>query len=460
MRPPQHESFLCSKRHWTNKQTTIRNTAYIEPVVKYIGNTPHITTPTSNQHSDMAKEGRRPVARQHLQTLEKMSLEELFEIQKDVNTLLEKRFKEFKLEFKHKMNEIKESKNHNDNDLLPSTLKKPFKIPATAEKLNAQPHPKHTREMVIDIVDNSEGSCMEDTQEFIFTQLEHPTTNSQTSEQNTQYTRVPPQRDVLPKDSQEIILTQENSDIKEENSYVVYSSPLKASQESAESQDVIGIPLLEKNTNILSQKKPDDWTGKKVRPRNDSCNNNPRESKFTKFTQGNKGSSLRSIHVSEPNVANEKLNLNTNPFTSKPWIMEDFKPNQDVASVRRGQKKLEQFHRKVGTPMGYDEAHKEVKVGSAAADDFIFDNLVGRTDSPPGYGRLDFPTTQERMTDKLESKRIIRQKTINRFLSAANNLIPPQEREFLFKREALNEAIDNDDFDWERTLLQVYPPPE
>lgn len=154
----------------------------------------------------------------------------------------------------------------------------------------------------------------------------------------------------------------------------------------------------------------------------------------------------------------KKFDFNLNPLISKPWILEDFKPNKDVSAVKRGKRRLEEFYKKAGKPMGAQMENDKVEHPLFDMSfDMPFDNLRQRTDSPPGYGRLDFPTTQEREEDKIASKKIIYKKTMKRFLSSVNYRIPPQEREFLFKREEFNEAVNDSDFKWDPTTLKIYP---
>lgn len=166
----------------------------------------------------------------------------------------------------------------------------------------------------------------------------------------------------------------------------------------------------------------------------------------------------------KPSKTISKLNFNFNPITMKPWILEDFKPNNDTTSVSRGRRKLEAFYSKVGKPgeVPVDSSRQQQSTNNKHNSnynndvDFDFDNLRNRSKSPPGYGRMDFPSTQERNDDKIKSQKRIYEKTLYRFKSATNFRIPPYEREFLFKKDVLNRVVDDNNFDWNRENLKIF----
>ncbi|CAI4061570.1 ssDNA endodeoxyribonuclease SAE2 SKDI_07G0890 [Saccharomyces kudriavzevii IFO 1802] len=154
---------------------------------------------------------------------------------------------------------------------------------------------------------------------------------------------------------------------------------------------------------------------------------------------------------------NSLVDFNTNPLTKRAWILEDFRPNENTAPVKRGRRKLERFYAQVGKPE--DPKHKSLStVMESQNSDFelAFDNLRNRSKSPPGFGRLDFPSTQEGNEDKKKSQEIIRKKTKHRFLMAINGKIPPYEREYVFKKEELNRIVDDGGVFWSEKLLQIY----
>ncbi|EDO17800.1 hypothetical protein Kpol_541p42 [Vanderwaltozyma polyspora DSM 70294] len=155
--------------------------------------------------------------------------------------------------------------------------------------------------------------------------------------------------------------------------------------------------------------------------------------------------------------------FNRNPITAKAWILEDFKPNEDKLAIARGRKrddiiKLKKIYKEIGEPPDlikpeHDSFDNEDLFINKETD---FDNLKTRSRSPPGYGRLDFPNTQERNDDKKKSQEIIFKKTKMRFLQAVRNKIPPQEREFHFKSDELNRIVDDGNFKWDDNKLNIY----
>ncbi|CAI1984995.1 hypothetical protein SEUBUCD650_0G01040 [Saccharomyces eubayanus] len=151
------------------------------------------------------------------------------------------------------------------------------------------------------------------------------------------------------------------------------------------------------------------------------------------------------------------VDFNTNPVTKRAWILEDFRPNEDIAPLKRGRRKLERFYAQVGKPADSKFKPLSVVMESQNSDyELSFDNLRNRSKSPPGFGRLDFPSTQEGNEDKKKSQEIIRDKTKHRFLMATNDKIPPYEREYVFKKEELNRFVDDECVFWSDKLLQIY----
>ncbi|CCE92916.1 ssDNA endodeoxyribonuclease SAE2 TDEL_0F01050 [Torulaspora delbrueckii] len=151
------------------------------------------------------------------------------------------------------------------------------------------------------------------------------------------------------------------------------------------------------------------------------------------------------------------VSLNVNPITNKAWILEDFRANEDEEFIKRGRKrlaslKLSRFYRAGGRPPEVGAEHEE----DLSDNTCEFENLRQRSKSPPGFGRLDFPTTQERVDDKKKSQEIIYKKTKHRFLEATCDKIPPQERQFIFKSSYLNQVVENGTFTWDDENLQIF----
>lgn len=177
------------------------------------------------------------------------------------------------------------------------------------------------------------------------------------------------------------------------------------------------------------------------------------------------------IKQNHPEKAFSTISFNMNPITSKPWILEDFKPNRDLANVKRGRKRLQQFCNDIeqnfvknntsqhkNSTESQPNKSKRFKKNNQFQDGDTpeFDNLRDRSPSPPGFGRMDFPTTQERQQDKLQSQMIIYEKTLYRFHCATNGRIPQYEREFLFKKPELNELVDRQQIVWSSKELKVF----
>lgn len=173
------------------------------------------------------------------------------------------------------------------------------------------------------------------------------------------------------------------------------------------------------------------------------------------------------------------VNFNSNPITGKPWIFEDFKVNEIELSRQRKagkSKKLAKFYAKVGSPIKDNkrlvlkdreldyvenkatecERSSRNKFKNDYTDEESFDNLNLRSKSPPGFGRLNFPSTQERLDDKEECKKMLFNKTKERFLEATDNSIPICERNFYFKNCKLNDIVDDGNFEWNHDKLQIF----
>ncbi|CDO96382.1 unnamed protein product [Kluyveromyces dobzhanskii CBS 2104] len=171
------------------------------------------------------------------------------------------------------------------------------------------------------------------------------------------------------------------------------------------------------------------------------------------------------------------VDFNVNPLTKKPWIFEDFKINESIPSKNRGRSgknssRVARFHAQAGSPVkdkqkivlnsdGLLETVDDIglrhpNVPDLQYPDDSFENLRDRSKSPPGYGRLNFPTTQELIEDKEESKKLLFKKTKERFLQATNNSIPISDREYYFRNAKLNDIVDDGTFAWNDSELNIF----
>lgn len=414
-----------------------------------------------------------------------MSITELLDIQQDVNNQLRIRLKQLE-EMKCKSKSKETTKGKSKKWLLKSKQERgyvhndfpigePIKIVKVVKK--------HKDDNSIN--DIQEELC-DDTEDMILTQFEpNPSSRLIKTPRNSQHQEAGKDTNsnstlLIPTGRSELPASQESDSFQiydNRDSNGVYSSPLKGPNDSLPKEyDDIKKNLIQCNDNILHEvensenyRKRSALTGRVET----ECKKPKRIDKSThkheliKTEEQELSNDWRNGHIekNKKHTVSKSVKIyifNTNPTTSKPWILEDFKPNKDVAAVRRGKKKVEEFYKKVGKPIDLEEDDDFINFGNNGntLDSFKmeFDNLRNRTESPPGYGRLDFPTTQEREEDKLASKRILYQKTKHRFLTSVNNRIPPQEREFLFRRNEFNEAVDNGYFKWDRNALEIYPP--
>ncbi|CCF57298.1 hypothetical protein KAFR_0C03060 [Kazachstania africana CBS 2517] len=165
---------------------------------------------------------------------------------------------------------------------------------------------------------------------------------------------------------------------------------------------------------------------------------------------------LRTDQENKP-LKSKTCDFNTNPWTSKPWILEDFKPNEAYTTYRKNTMKIEGFYSKVGSPNEWHNNNRNVKdMENGNYFNEEFENLRQRSKSPPGFGRLDFPSTQERADDKERSRQILYEKTRHRFLAAVNKDLPLEKREYIFKKDDLNKMVDDDILAWCNEDLQIF----
>ncbi|CCH61453.1 hypothetical protein TBLA_0E03980 [Henningerozyma blattae CBS 6284] len=229
------------------------------------------------------------------------------------------------------------------------------------------------------------------------------------------------------------------------------SSPLKNSQNDNNMKSInentnFHSPELENNReppkNLISKRKNSF----------DQCKTNI----LIKLKQEDKQDNLKVNQQKKQKITKGKrdlINFNVNPITKNPWILEDFKPNDDVnpsnfKSHGKSSYEPSERGRKVHPIFMTFEEMRDRHVEEI--------HIRERSVSPPGFGRLDFPTTQENKTDREKSREILKNKTIKRFSIACNNSIPPWERKYIFKNNKLNDITDNGDFHWEKENLEVY----
>ncbi|CUS22956.1 LAQU0S07e04038g1_1 [Lachancea quebecensis] len=168
-----------------------------------------------------------------------------------------------------------------------------------------------------------------------------------------------------------------------------------------------------------------------------------------------------------------KLDFNTNPFTNKPWIFEDFMVNEASTISRKIQANYESakvsvFRSAVGQPTsnqklvlnpdrGFEMVEESLReANNVFRGEIKFDNLRQRSESPPGYGRLDFPNTQESLMDRMKSREILYNKTKARFIEAVRTDLRPEERHFLFRNQSLNDAVNSGSFLWNQSTLKIF----
>ncbi|KAH3901640.1 ssDNA endodeoxyribonuclease SAE2 SCDLUD_001407 [Saccharomycodes ludwigii] len=158
--------------------------------------------------------------------------------------------------------------------------------------------------------------------------------------------------------------------------------------------------------------------------------------------------------INKPSRKQTIYDLNYNPRTKKPWILEDFKENPHF-------KKLNGYNKDRKGNYILEKLDDLVK-GVVTKDDrmqYNFPNLRCRSDSPPGYGRMDFPTTQEDIDDREEANKILFNKTKGRLLWALNEQIPWEEREFHFRSNRLNKIAQYGNFHYQENNLQIFQRP-
>ncbi|SCU93617.1 LADA_0G04060g1_1 [Lachancea dasiensis] len=183
----------------------------------------------------------------------------------------------------------------------------------------------------------------------------------------------------------------------------------------------------------------------------------------------------RNLYSTNPPAADPpfaaRLNFNGNPLTKKPWIFEDFKVNELAGPSRESRPSAaSKFSSTVGKPLQkqklilHPERGFEVVVedcstsneGPTLLTNVEFANMRQRSKSPPGFGRLDFPNTQENMADVIESREILYNKTKDRFLTATRSDLSPSKRPYVFRNVRLNAVVNEGNFEWDPKSLQIF----
>ncbi|AET41655.1 ssDNA endodeoxyribonuclease SAE2 Ecym_8385 [Eremothecium cymbalariae DBVPG len=154
-----------------------------------------------------------------------------------------------------------------------------------------------------------------------------------------------------------------------------------------------------------------------------------------------------------------KIDFNIHPLAKRPWIYEDFRANHEAIEELNKCRLKENRLAKMDTMAGM----KVNKMGSKPNQDSsfnesfpLYENLRHRSKSPPGYGRMDFPTTQELKEEKEQAQDMIYERTKHRFKMAVQTGIPLFEREYYFKNEQLNTWVDNGEIAWSKENLQIF----
>lgn len=407
-----------------------------------------------------------PRLRSKLTILLKMDLQELLTVQSDVTRLIEKQVDLLQ----RRVNDEGAMEQWKLLGLLPQTDEDAVN--------NSQHGAKATigDDSVNDLKHPLEGN--EDSEEFILTQFDTVSSNHAVDENSNRVPLRSSSLNVTPRTSP-LKKNQINSSKKTKS---IHHSHFRSSTRGILSPGKIGkrVPIKEENSsdNIFSREENsnDEEVAESIGDIDiddelaiDHKFNIPNEPEISrkrkhKFSTSSKQETTPSFLTYDKKKIQRipSIDFNINPLSEKPWILEDFLPNEDKTSVRRGRLKLEKFYEQVGKPMGL--ANNELNVldgyyenkNSVDDPELAFDNMRQRSKSPPGFGRLDFPSTQERNEDKKKSQEIIKRKTKYRFLMATRNNIPAQERGFLFKKDELNRIIDNGNFTWSDADLKIY----
>lgn len=192
------------------------------------------------------------------------------------------------------------------------------------------------------------------------------------------------------------------------------------------------------------------------------------------------------------------VDMTYNPLSGKKWVLEDFKANPNFDHDRKGlsQKifnKIQDFmaeHTKKDVECEqcekfYDAAGYGLKMMSPAWDESqtSHDKLKAvmpkkfkcthtktkvmepkkncskekpkTPDSPPGFFKSDFPSTQALKEEKEQAKKFTNLKTMERFLSATSQY--ENERAFIFRNKIFSKVIENKFYNYDsEKLAEIY----
>ncbi|SCU84677.1 LAFA_0D11342g1_1 [Lachancea sp. 'fantastica'] len=250
-----------------------------------------------------------------------------------------------------------------------------------------------------------------------------------------------------------------------------FSSPLKPAQ-TVEAKFDKSSPIRRRHLAVISDSEGElEWSDTEDQEPLD-----PGTIQVKAETEGELHAALANDFENESPPRRRKYTLNENPFSKKPWIFEDFKANDSIAaSVKPGVSasvaRISRFQSAAGIPVlnqklvlnphkGFELVNDNRMVtnanGKSDGIDGVFDNLRQRSKSPPGYGRLDFPNTQENDADIVKSREILYNKTKDRFLMATRSDLSPSKRGFVFRNMQLNDIVNEGDFEWDLKSLQIF----
>ncbi|CDK24891.1 unnamed protein product [Kuraishia capsulata CBS 1993] len=219
----------------------------------------------------------------------------------------------------------------------------------------------------------------------------------------------------------------------------------------------------------------------------------PKESRPTQQTpskEASQGQLWTPKTATKPKVEHDEntIDLSINPAANRFWVLEDFKPNPKTNYNLPYAFKASRMGKDIQAPkcrcskclaiaeiVGKTETHHRIKAVWKSNDTNVlapqiqdqFDNVIhrdnteiwGRPDSPPGFSRSDFPTTQERLQDREKSEVLNRAKTLERLLQAVQvdgqfkGPMPPQVGKYIFRSDTFNGAVRSGNYVMDHSLF-------